>query len=243
MKQINVDIDISDSLKNVPKLQEVFASVAHQWRRPLTQINSIIGNLDNKLYELHVNDAEIMEMLSQIEEITKEMSRSIDDFRGCFSKEKRTILLKNLLLDILKSKHLDLQECGIEIGFDAEEGEQFFGDEQLFKQVIITLLDNAKDAFISRNTYKPHIKISAKSDENFLIIDICDNAGGMSKSIRKRIFEPSFTTKHSSEGTGLGLYMAKKLLEEQMNATLSVSNFADGSCFKIKILKDQDGKN
>ena len=236
----NGEMDLDTSLNETPLLQELFASIAHQWRGPLSQINSIIGNIDNRLYALQIEDPLITEQLLQIETITKQMSQSIDDYRGYLREEHKSSSLKELLLASLESVRLSLEEHAIMVAHDVEMPAQFSGDEQLLKQVVVTLLDNAKDALVSRNIYKPIIKISTEADKDFLFIKICDNAGGMSKSVKSKIFEPDFTTKHSSEGTGLGLFMAKKLLSQKMHASLSVKNVESGVCFTIEIPRNEN---
>jgi len=236
----NIDMDLETSFNENPLLKELFASIAHQWRGPLSQINSIIGSIDNRLYELKIDDSSITEQLLQIEIITKQMSQSIDDYRGYLREEHTSSSLKELLLASLESVRLSLEENNIIIKHDIEIGAQFSGDEQLLKQLVVTLLDNARDALVSRNVYKPLIKISAGAEKDFLFIKVCDNAGGMSKSIKSKIFEPDFTTKHSSEGTGLGLFMAKKLLSQKMHATLSVKNVESGVCFTIEIPRNKN---
>jgi len=236
----NVDMDLDTSLRESPLLEELFASIAHQWRGPLSQINSIIGNLDNRLYELEINDSIITEQLLQIEAITKQMSQSIDDYRGILSKKQRSSSLKELVLAALASTSVSLMENKIKVEHDVEIPVQLHGDDQLLKQVIVTLLDNARDALVSRNIYKPFIKISTEYNKDFLFIKVCDNAGGMSKSVKSKVFEPDFTTKHSSEGTGLGLFMAKKLLSEKMHASLSVKNVESGVCFTIEIPRNKN---
>ena len=235
-----VDMDLDTSMNENPVLKELFASIAHQWRGPLSQINSIIGNVDNRLYELKIDDRVITEQLLQIETITKEMSRSIDDFRAYLSHAKKSTSLKELLLTSLESVRVSLEENEIIVAHDVEMPAQFSGDGQLLKQVIVTLIDNARDALVSRNIYKPLIKISTEADKDSLFIKVCDNAGGMSKSVKSKIFDPDFTTKHSSEGTGLGLFMAKKLLSDKMDATLSVKNVESGVCFTIEIPRDKN---
>jgi len=233
----NVDLDVKNSLDSFETLKEVFAAVAHQWRGPLSQINSIVGSIDNRLYEQNIDDPVLQKQLLQIEAITKEMSQTIDDYRGYFEKKNEMHSLKELVNQALKHELDLLAEDGIRVDIEIEEHIEFIGDELLLKQIIATLLENAKDAHLERNVYKPFIVMSAKSDDDFLFMKICDNAGGISKSVMQKIFEPSFTTKHSSEGTGLGLFMVKKLLDEKLQATIDVKNVESGSCFTLQIPK------
>jgi len=228
-------IESKKNLDTSKSLQEVFAAIAHQWRAPLSQINSIVGSIDNRLYEQKIDDPFIINQLLQIETITKQMSQSIDDYRGYFSKKNEKHTLKTLLLKSLEYELADLKKVSISFEFRVDDTIEFIGDEQLLKQILVTLVENAKDALLERNIYMPKITLSALEEENILFIKVCDNAGGMSKSIMSKIFEPSFTTKHSSEGTGLGLFMVKKLLDEKLAASIDVKNVADGACFTLTI--------
>jgi len=236
----NVDLNVKNSLESFETLKEVFAAVAHQWRGPLSQINSIVGSIDNRLYEQNIDDSIIAKQLLQIEAITKEMSQTIDDYRGYFEKKTQKHSLKEIVTQILKHELELLAEDGIEVDIEIDDNIEFIGDELLLKQIIATLLENAKDAHLERNVYKPFILISATSEEDFLFIKICDNAGGISKSVMQKIFEPSFTTKHSSEGTGLGLFMVKKLLNEKLQASIDVKNVESGVCFTLQIPKRKE---
>ena len=225
----------------LPKeLQETFASIAHQWRQPLSYINSLVGTIDNRLYELGIDDALLTQKLFEIEKLTKEMSQSIDDYRGMLKEQEQRVFLCKLIEEIAQNVAYSLEKEEVSFVWSVDESLSFAGDTQLLKQVIVTLIDNARDALVSRNVYESEIKLSAQELQDSLVIRVCDNAGGMSKSIRSRIFDADFTTKHSSEGTGLGLYMARKLLDEKLGASLSVKNVDRGVCFEIAIPK---GKN
>jgi len=233
----NLTLESAENIGETKTLQEVFAAIAHQWRGPLSQINSIVGSIDNRLYEQKIDDPVIAEQLLQIEAITKEMSKSIDDYRGYFSKKNEKHPLKEIFLTGLAYEIEQLKEFGVHFELNVEDELLFIGDENLLKQIVVTLFENAKDALIERNIYRPKIVLEAYDEKEFLFIKVCDNAGGMSKSVVNKIFEPSFTTKHSSEGTGLGLFMVKKLLDEKLGASIEVKNVVDGACFTLKIPK------
>jgi len=231
----NFPLTLDEKLENTNNLQELFAAIAHQWRAPLSQINSIVGSIDNRLYEQNIHDPFIEKQLLQIEAITKKMSQSVDEHRGYFSKKNEKHLFKELIEKNLKDEFLKLQEEGISFSLEIDEDTLFIGDELLLKQIIVSLLQNAKDALLERNVYVPKVMFEAYMDENFLVIKVADNAGGISKSIMKKIFDSDFTSKHSSEGTGLGLFMVKKILDEKLNASIDVQNVASGACFTLKI--------
>ena len=231
----NLPLDLDEKLENGKNLKEVFAAIAHQWRAPLSQINSIVGSIDNRLYEQKIDDPFIEKQLLQIEAITKKMSQSVDDYRGYFSKKNEKHFFKELIEKNLKEEFLELEEEGISYSLDIADDALFVGDELLLKQIIVSLVENAKDALLERNVYVPKIMFEAFMDNSFLVIKVADNAGGISKSVMEKIFDSGFTSKHSSEGTGLGLFMVKKILDEKLNASIDVKNVASGACFTLKI--------
>jgi signal transduction histidine kinase len=216
-------------------LKEAFAAIAHQWRQPLSHINAIVGSIDNRLYEQGVADPLLSKYLFEIEKITKEMSKSIDNYRGYFHTKDTKSFVKDLILNVKKSVQYILDENDIILEYDIEKELEFLGDAAIMQEIVITIINNAKDALISRNIYDPKIFFKAWREDDFLFIKICDNAGGMTKNVMQKIFEQNFTTKHSSEGTGLGLYMVKKLLNEKFNAEIDVKNRDNGVCFTLKL--------
>jgi len=216
-------------------LKEAFAAIAHQWRQPLSHINAIVGSIDNRLYENGITDPMLSKYLFEIEKITKEMSKSIDNYRGYFHTKDSKSFVKDLIFNVKKSMQYILDEDDIVLQYDIEENLEFLGDAAIMQEIVITIINNAKDALISRNIYNPKILFRAWSQEESLLIQICDNAGGMTKNIMQQIFEQNFTTKHHSEGTGLGLYMVKKLLDEKFSAEIDVKNSDNGVCFTLKL--------
>lgn len=100
----------------------------------------------------------------------------------------------------------------------------------------MVILNNAKDVFISRNIFKPKVQINLDIVSGYYHLSICDNAGGIKAEILEKVFDPYFTTKHESQGTGLGLYLSKRIIEESMHGRILAINQSNGACFKI-ILK------
>ena len=105
-------------------------------------------------------------------------------------------------------------------------------------QVILTLLQNAEEILVEKNIENPYIKINTFEDEKYLYIQIIDNGGGIPSDVFDRIFDPYFSTKHQKNGTGLGLYFAKNIIENNCNALLSVKNDLDEAIFTIKFNRD-----
>jgi len=220
-------------------MKEMMENIAHQWRQPLSQINSNVSIIDKILYDNNIVDARLEEKLQEIENITKQMSHTIDDFKNYFvnNNVKKEIDLKEIMQDAIEILSADFKEHHIKIITDFKETYPAFCYTNELKQVLIVLLNNAKDAHLARNTYQSIVKVSIYHVKNNFVIKLCDNAGGIPKSLQDKIFEPYYTTKHKSQGKGLGLFMARKIIMERLDGQISVENSGDGSCFSISLQK------
>ncbi|EHP29160.1 histidine kinase [Sulfurimonas gotlandica GD1] len=221
---------------------EMLENIAHQWRQPLTQINSSVLLIDDILHEKNFRNVDVEERLLEIESLTKYLSNTINDFKDFFAndKMKNEFLLREMIEKSIYIVKGSLKKNNIEVTVDIENDFRYFGYEGELQQVVVVILNNAKDVLLSRNINSPIINISIELKDGFYTIRICDNAGGITKNIREKIFEPYFTTKHKSKGTGLGLYMSKKIIEESMDGELNVKNHNMGSCFEIKLKVSSD---
>ena len=163
------------------------------------------------------------------------MSKTIDDFRNFFrvEKEKENFSVKTTIKDTLSMQSAQLKNYNIAIDIVGDDFE-VNGYQSEFQQVILNLLNNAKDALLENKIQNPTINIILKDNS----ISMKDNAGGISKEIIDRIFEPYFTTKEQGKGTGMGLYMSKMIIEDSMGAKLSVFNVNNGAVFIINYNKD-----
>ncbi|MGB5793050.1 ATP-binding protein, partial [Poseidonibacter sp.] len=219
------------------QMGEMIENIAHQWRQPLAQINSSVLLVDVSLAKNNINDTMIEEKLLEIESLTAYMSKTIDDFKNFFNpdKQKSVFAVEDAIkksLDIVKGS-VSTHRISIDIDIDKELKCHCYLDE--LQQVILTLLNNGIDALTLKSIKEPKISIKAHQKDKSIIIDIQDNAGGVPEDIINKIFEPYFTTKHQSQGTGLGLYMAKMITESGLDGTLSVKNRFDGACFTIQL--------
>jgi PAS domain S-box-containing protein len=223
------------------QMGEMIENIAHQWRQPLAQINSSVLVLDTYLMENGLDDSRVEEKLAQIESLTAYMSKTIDDFKNFFHPDKsRThFRLKDAIdnsYDILKGR---FQTLSIEASFyipDALELDSYIYELQ---QVVLTILNNSIDAFEMKKIKQPQIVIKAEDIGENILLMIEDNACGIDEKILNKIFEPYFTTKHKSQGTGLGLYMAKMIIESGFGGSLNVINKKGGACFTIEIPKGE----
>jgi len=223
-------------------VNEIMESIGHQWRQPLAQINSTVSIIDKILYEKNIEDEEIEKRLQEIEQLTKYMSQTIDDFRGHFAQKeaKKSLNIIQILQSAIASVQKKFEDNRIKIVLDIRDefACQSHGDD--LKQIVMVLLNNAQDALLDRNVFNAEVEIrSCKTEEGYSIA-VRDNAGGITKSVQQKIFEPYYTTKHQSQGTGLGLFMARKMIEERYNGRLQVKNCGKGSCFTIELTKEEN---
>lgn len=221
-------------------LGEMISNIAHQWRQPLSELSSILMFIKFK-YSINALDSETMQRKSQeADRVLEYMSHTIDDFRNFFmpKKEKEEFnLLKEvqLVMNIISST---LDNYNIKIEMNIDENIKIITYLNEYKQVVLNILSNAKDILIDKNLKNPLIKINVSEDKNYVILNIEDNGGGVLVEPKGKIFEPYFTTKEDSNGTGIGLYMSKIIVEKNMKGKLRVKNINNGAQFSIYIPKD-----
>ncbi len=220
---------------------EMIQNIAHQWRQPLSQINSIVMLIEMALYNKSNVDKEMIEkQLNKIESLTKYMSNTINDFTDFFSKDKQKkyFHLYEVVTNALIIIEGTLKHHQIEIEFQVDKKISLYSHKNEIQQVILVILNNAKDILLIKNITNPKITIKIFQIDKKITIKICDNAGGVPQKILYKIFEPYFTTKHKKQGTGLGLYISKMIIEDSLEGKLSVKNENGGACFSIEFLKN-----
>jgi C4-dicarboxylate-specific signal transduction histidine kinase len=153
------------------------------------------------------------------------------------NKEKVIFSVSKVVEHALEITHPMLNKANIEIRFKSSKGFYVNGYMNEYTQVLVSILTNAKDTFVYREIKDAYIQIKLFEVDNSIVLKISDNAGGIEKENIHRIFNPYFTTKHKSMGTGLGLYISKMIIEKNMNGILSVENTNDGALFNITMEK------
>ncbi|WP_323644712.1 PAS domain-containing sensor histidine kinase [Aliarcobacter butzleri] len=223
------------------QMGEMIENIAHQWRQPLAQINSSIILIDAILEKHNFKDTLVENKLTEIESLISYMSKTISDFKNFFNPNKKKTIFKvedaiqkasDVLKGLINSHHIQI-EINIEKDLKINS---YLGELQ---QVILIIINNSIDAFIHMNIHFPKILINAYTDNESLVIHVEDNALGINPDLLDKIFEPYFTTKHKAQGTGLGLYIAKMIVENSLLGFLSVENKQNGACFTIKIPKGE----
>ncbi len=220
---------------------EMIENIAHQWRQPLSQVNSAVLVIDDQLYKHKIKDDTIEKKLLEIESLTKYMSKTIYDFKNFFdtNKKREYFLLNELIKKSIAIIEPVLSNHNIDIITIFEDAVVCHGYPNELQQVIAVILNNAKDVLINNDVSNPMIRVNIKQSDKYNRIFICDNGGGIQEEIRDKIFEPYFTTKHKSQGTGVGLYLSKIIIEDSLNGELKAENVGKGACFTI-VLKRED---
>ena len=215
-------------------LGQMIANIAHQWKQPLTELNLALFNL-KKSFDTNSSE-EFKKYYDDSKNIVKNMSLIIDDFMNFFKpeREKQSFMISEAIDDaiIIVSKVLETEKIKIEKNIKDIE---LIGISNELSQVIINIIQNAKDAFKQNNIKNKKIKINTYVTDDKITIDLEDNAGGIYPEVLDKIFEPYFTTKHSSVGTGLGLFVASMIIEQTFDGVLSEKNSDNGAIFTITI--------
>jgi signal transduction histidine kinase len=215
---------------------EMIGAIAHQWRQPLNALSIGIQNLKYDYEDNLINREFLTTYIAKNKKTIAFMSQTIDGFRNFFRTDKEQVLLdiKNEIESVLTLLSAQLKQHRIQVTLTGESFSST-GFQTEFKQVIINILNNAKDALIEKKSKAPSITIHI--DNHTRSISLQDNAGGIPHAIIDRIFEPYFTTKEEGKGTGIGLYLSK-IIVENMNGTLQVENREHGACFLILLPKE-----
>ncbi len=229
---------------HLAQMGEMISMIAHQWRQPLAAIsattNVLILKNSSKKYDADFFD----NRLHKISSYSQHLSTTIEDFRGFFkkNKEKEETTFEAVIEDVLNIIQISLDNKNIKVVVDFKYNNRVKIYANELKQVILNLMKNAEDALLEAKPKDPVIRISTYTDENNShnpVLRVEDNGGGIDEEIITKIYDPYFSTKGAKDGTGLGLYMSKIIVEEHCGGTLSVKNNKNGAVFTIA-MKNKD---
>lgn len=231
--EINLHIHNNEKQQNLLAQQskmaamgEMIGNIAHQWRQPLSTITTSATGMQLQQELNLLEDKDLLKGLDCINKSAQYLSHTIDDFRNFFTanKKKNIFHIKNSIQQAISLVSVQFYKKNIEIIENIEDIE-ICGYENELIQVIINLLNNARDELIKKQDHeKKLIFITTMVKNNQLILSIKDNANGIHSSVINQIFEPYFSTKESSTGTGIGLFMSKEIILKNMQGTLKVCN-------------------
>jgi len=206
---------------------EMIGNIAHQWRQPLSVISMSTNNIAMSLeLEGKVSNDEMSVCINNVSKQCKHLSKTIDDFRSFFTpnKKKNSFRVKSSIDKSISLLNASFKTHDIKV-IDNIEDIEIVAFENELTQAIINIINNAKDILIllSRDI-KRLIFIDIHQKDNMVVIEIKDSGGGISKDIIDKVFEPYFTTKHQSQGTGIGLYMTESIITKHLNGKIAVVN-------------------
>ncbi|MBN2824773.1 MAG: response regulator [Campylobacterales bacterium] len=224
---------------------EMIGNIAHQWRQPLNELGLLIQSF-KIAYEREIIDAEFMEKrVNKGMLLIEKMSDTIENFRNFYSPSKNKLHF-SIITSIQKSLSIfegAFRNNDIELilEYDPQEKYTFYGFSDEFEQVFVNLLSNAKDALVQHNQNERLVYIHISHQKNAIEIEVCDNGLGLSDEVKEKLFEPYFTTKDDNQGTGIGLYMSKEIVEKHLKGSIEAYNKAfdlngkrySGAAFKI----------
>lgn len=217
---------------------EMIGAIAHQWRQPLNALSLVQQNMQLR-FEMDKLDADFMAVsMEKSDRLIQKMSSTIDDFRNFFKPNKHVEIfyIKYVIQATCELLDAQLKNNNIKLIIKCPENMNIIGLEGEFSQVILNLINNAKDVLIERGIAKPMIIITAtQASDNAIVVTVKDNAGGIPESIYDKIYDPYFTTKEEGKGTGIGLYMSKIIIETNMGGTLHAFNDDEGANFVIHL--------
>ena len=214
---------------------EMINNIAHQWRQPLNRVNANVAVIISILESDNIDHSMMLSEAELIEKNTKYMSETIEDFAYYFHPEKEAaqFSLEEIIQSVLGLMNARLDN--IDINIVSSNPVEVYSFAKEYRQVLLIILNNAVDNFESKVIDSPKIDIVIKKEEEKAYLSICDNGGGIEEKDIGRIFDPYYTTKFAEEGTGLGLYVAKMLIESSMQGKLNATNKNSGACFEIII--------
>lgn len=217
---------------------EMIGAIAHNWRQPINTVSLLCVAMENRFDNSKISKDYLDKWIDKMNKQINFMSQTIDDFRNFYSpkEEYKKIFLKQTILKIVSLINYQFRLSNIQINIDIPSSISLVCLENQLQQAIINMLVNSKDAILNSNVKNGFILISAKKNKSSIELIIQDNGKGiLDKKVLNYIFDPYFTTKIKSHGTGIGLYMTKIIIEQNLGGKIKVKNMDDGLRFKIKL--------
>lgn len=221
------------------QMGELIGNIAHQWRQPLNVISTVATGMKLKKQMSVLEDEDFFSYVDKIVDNSQLLSRTIDEFRD-YIKESHTE--KDVIIQDRVKMAVNILESSCQLNGIKLIEEYMEKDNIIFRlisgellQVLISIFTNAKEALIQSENEVKWIKYELRKLQNSVIITIEDNAGGIPESIKDKIFNPYFTTKHQSQGTGIGLYNCYNIVTKHLGGKLYCDNTDEGTKFAIEL--------
>jgi len=212
---------------------EMVHNIAHQWRQPLNTVNLILANIQDAHHYGELDDETMKQAVVDGNRQIQKMSTTIDDFRNFFrpNREKKPFKLSEAVREALSLLDASLRSHRIGVTVEEVDKVAVLGYENEYAQVLLNLLNNAKEAIMAHNSESGLIAIRIERDDGNAKLTIRDNGGGIPQEVMEQVFEPYFSTKKM--GTGIGLYMSKMIIEKNMGGSIVAANTAGGAEFAV----------
>ena len=239
LSQIRQHDQILIEKSRLAAMGEMIEQIAHQWRQPLNTLALLNQNLYFKVQLGTMHKEDYVQTHDGVNEQLQYMSQTIDDFRN-FSqpnKEKELFIIEEVIKSALNLGEGSLKYSKIKVNLFSQEKHTVFGMRHEMMQVFMNLIKNVQDAVLEKKTKDPWLKISVEEKRDEIHIVFEDNAGGIERSKIEKVFDPYFSTKGELEGSGIGLYMSKEIVEKSMLGDISVTNSELGARFEIVLPK------
>jgi signal transduction histidine kinase len=216
---------------------EMIGNIAHQWRQPLNSVGLIIQDINKAEQSGELDRKYLNDSVDKAMAIIRYMSGTIDDFRYFYKpgKEPEKFNLAEAVTRAISFVYASFQKSGIEIESEIKENFYAEGFSNEYCQVLLNVINNAKDVLVEREIERPKVIIKLFRQDNRIVVTVRDNGGGIREEILDKIFEPYFSTKKDETGMGIGLYMSKMIIEKNMHGILGVTNTGDGAEFRIEV--------
>ncbi len=214
---------------------EMIGNIAHQWRHPLHNLGLIVQLLPAEIEDL--SKTQLEQKVDQIMNIIMQMSQTIDDFTNFFhqDKEKTLFTAYHAVVKAVDFNRPSLESKGVRVTVEGDRDVNIYGYCNEYLQVLLNIINNSKDVLVQKNIKEPLVSIRIARKNEHSIVTVSDNGGGIDESIMPKIFDPYFTTKGPALGTGIGLYMSKMIIEQNMGGLLKARNTAGGAEFSIEV--------
>lgn len=228
------------------KIGEMVGNITHQWKQPLNTINLILGNLLDSYRYGDLDEKRLEKSVNKVENIVEKMSETITDFSGFLKPAKEKVYFD--VRDCIKSaialmeESINVNRIKLEISCDTEK--KAYGYDNETTHVIFNLLNNARDAVVESGVADRRISIDVSEEDEMIRVDVTNNGRQIPEEAFEHIYEPYFTTRDDTGGTGLGLYISKQIIEDRMGGKLQVQNIDGGvrSTVLIPETGQEDGK-
>lgn len=233
-KRITKEVENSRKKDNImfqqarlASLGEMLQNIAHQWRQPLGSLMMIIQSFESKFMAGKLDTNFITSRVEDAHMLSRNMSDTLEDFRTFFNpnKSKNAFSIKEVIQKSIDLSKYQLENEEIKLGFFIKDDIEIFGFKNELIHVLLNLIGNSKDILLTKINFKNKmIHIYVKQNKETIFINVIDNGGGIKSDIIPKVFDPYFTTKHQSIGTGIGLYMSKQMVEKHMMGKISCKN-------------------